>query len=153
VNLYLSKTCTKCLVDLRLENFSERGGGKLNAQCKGCISEKGKIYVAANREKKRAYNAAYHSTPEFRERYNAKVRAEYAADPVLARQRQRSKQAKNPEAVKKATARMNAIYAVTLPDSLVRARLAAHSPLSPADFPEEMVAAKRIQIQIQRAIK
>jgi hypothetical protein len=96
-----------------------------------------------NPERTKQTRAAYKSS--HRKELSAQETARYWSEPVKNRAKQRKYAPKNKVRFQKRRESLSDVY--------VRGELAKHSPLSPGQFPQELVEAKRLHLQLKRLTK
>ena len=140
-----SKTCCRCKETKPLTAFNL----KPQAACKACINIYQAEYRGRNQERRNAaarvrYKKLKDTLLVYRVQYREKHR-----ERLNARQRDYAKT----EERRAADRKIRAQYREELTDAYVRRALVKNAGISPESVPPELIAVKRLQLKIQRAVK
>lgn len=145
--------CTACHTDKPADAFRRHHDGSQMRYCASCHLAKRRAQHAASREHRNALvrEAYAENRNGMRDKYAAKRAEKYE---MTGRAPLKAWMAENPERVKSAARAKMKRKADALTDRYVRVLLSQHSTvLTPSDIPPSLIEVKRVQIQIERAIR
>jgi hypothetical protein len=143
--------CTVCDCALPADAFRKHHDGSRMSYCGEChLAKRRAIHARTKDGMNAARRARYAEDQEYRQKYVATRKAKYARDGCAALA---AWAAANPDAVKASNRAKMARYRVKMTDAYIARLLVQHGgPLLSGDIPQPMIEAKRLQLQIERAI-